>query len=393
MQYRTMKDGTKVSALGYGCMRFSKKAGSTDIEKTKAEILRAIEAGVNYFDTAYIYPGSEAALGQILEELGKRDEVYIATKLPHYLMKSVEKAESIFQEELKRLRTDHVDYYLMHMLTNVETWNDLLAMGMGDWIDEKLKSGAIRHIGFSYHGDTTGFKELIDAYDWDFAQVQYNYMDEYSQAGVEGVKYAASKNIPIIIMEGLRGGRLVNLLPTAAKEKIAAFPGGMTPAKLAFRWLYNQPEVTVVLSGMNSLEMVEENIETVEASEPGCMSEAELELVEEVKDEINKTIKVGCTGCGYCMPCPKGVDIPVAFRCWNEMYAESKGGARREYLQCTTFRKNASSASLCVECGKCEQHCPQHLEIRKLLKQASKELETPTYKVAKWGIKTLHLWG
>ena len=392
MQYRQMKDGTQVSALGYGCMRFSKKGTGIDIDKAEQEILAAYNAGVNYYDTAYIYPGSEAALGEILERNGIRDKVYIATKLPHYLCKNVDRAEQIFQEELKRLRTDHIDYYLMHMLDDVETWNKLVDGGFRDWIEEKIASGAIRHIGFSYHGNTAGFKALIDAYDWEFAQVQYNYMDEFSQAGREGVEYAHSKGIPIIIMEGLRGGRLVNLLPEKAKEMINAKPN-MNPARLAFKWLYDHKEITVVLSGMNSMEQVQENLETVENGAPGCMTEEDKALVEAVKAEIEKSIKVGCTGCGYCMPCPKGVDIPLTFRCYNEVYTENKRQARHEYAQATLFKKETTSASQCIECGKCEQHCPQHLEIRKELKNARKDLEGPIYAIEKKLIGGLHLWG
>lgn len=392
MQYRKMQDGSEVSVLGYGCMRFSRKGPATDVEKAEKEIMRAYEAGVNYYDTAYIYPGSEAVLGEILERNKIREKVYIATKLPHYMIKSVQGAEKIFQEELKRLRTDYIDYYLMHMLDDVESWNNLVKMGLLDWLKEKKASGAIRHLGFSYHGKTEGFKALLDAYDWEFCQVQYNYMDEHSQAGRAGVEYAYSKGIPVIIMEGLRGGRLVNLLPEAAKKRINSVEG-MNPARLAFKWLYDQPEVTCVLSGMNSMEMVEENLITAEAAVPGCMTESDKQLVADVKAEIEKSIKVGCTGCGYCMPCPKGVDIPLTFRCYNEIYTENKRQARHEYAQCTVFKKNVTSASLCVECGKCEKHCPQHLEIRKELKNAVKELEPVSYKLLRKGISLFKLWG
>ncbi|MCF0127774.1 MAG: aldo/keto reductase, partial [Pseudobutyrivibrio sp.] len=317
MQYRKFKDGTEISLLGFGCMRFTKKGNHMDVEKAIEEIKRAFDGGVNYYDTAYVYGSSEETVGKALKTLGIRDQVYIATKLPHYLIKSVAGAEKIFQEELHRLQTDYIDYYLMHMLTDTKTWDKLIEMGIKDWIEEKMKSGQIRHIGFSYHGKSDEFKKLIDAYDWDFAQIQYNYMDEFSQAGVEGLKYAASKNIPIVIMEGLRGGRLVELLPNKAKQMIKE--AETTPAELAFKWLYNQPEVTCVLSGMNSLEMVDQNLATADAGTVGCLSYEESALIEKVKDEINRTLKVGCTGCGYCMPCPQGVDIPGTFSCYNKM--------------------------------------------------------------------------
>ena len=389
MQYRKDKKGNGLSVLGYGCMRFTRKGTGIDLAKAEREILCAIGHGVNYFDTAYIYPGSEAALGEILSRNHCREKVFLATKLPHYMIKSMEGVEKTFQEELRRLRTDHIDYYLMHMLTDVDTWEKLKKMGMEEWIASKKKSGAIRNIGFSYHGHTAMFKRLVDAYDWEFCQIQYNYMDEHSQAGREGLQYANKKGLPVIIMEPLRGGRLVSLLPKEAKR---LFDGSCTPAGLAFRWLFDQPEVTCVLSGMNSIEMIEENVKTAEGALPGHFSKEDQDLVERVKEEVRKSVKVGCTGCGYCMPCPKGVDIPVTFRCYNEMYSETKGGARKEYLQCTAFRKNQSSASQCVGCGKCEAHCPQQIEIRKELKQAVRELETLPYKAARKGIALFRLW-
>ncbi len=392
MQYRKDRKGNDLSVLGYGCMRFTRKGGGIDLEKAERELVHAIRQGVNYLDTAYIYPGSEAAVGEILHKNHCRDQVYIATKLPHYMIKSMEGVEKTFQEELRRLKTDHVDYYLMHMLTDTDTWEKLKKMGIEGWIAEKMKSGAIRNIGFSYHGHTAAFKQLVDAYDWDFCQIQYNYMDEHSQAGREGLRYAAAKGLPVMIMEPLRGGRLVSLLPKSAKQLFEQDPQHRTAAEMAFRWLYNQPEVTCVLSGMNSLEMIDENIQTAGKAVVGHFSGEDEAFIEQVRNEIKKNVRVGCTGCGYCMPCPAGVDIPVTFRCYNEMYSETKSGARKEYLQCTAFRKNQSSASQCISCGKCEKHCPQQIEIRKELKQAVKELETLPYKAAKKGIALFKLW-
>ncbi len=392
MQYRKDRKGNDISVLGFGCMRFTRKGNNIDIDKAEKEVMLAMKEGVNYFDTAYVYPGSEAALGEILHRNHCRDKVYIATKLPHYLIKSMDGVEKMFQEELKRLKTDYIDYYLMHMLTDVATWEKLKRQGIAEWIEGKMKSGAIRNIGFSYHGNTAMFRQLVDIYDWDFCQIQYNYMDETSQAGREGLLYANKKGLPVIIMEPLRGGRLVNLLPQSAKKLFEEDPLERTPAELAFRWLFNQPEVTCVLSGMNSMEMVMENVKTADKAVVGHFSQEDEELVEQVKAEIKKTIKVGCTGCGYCMPCPMGVDIPVTFRCYNEIYSETKFGARKEYLQCTAFRQNQSSASLCKGCGKCEQHCPQHIEIRKELKNAVRELEPVPFKAARKIIKLLKLW-
>lgn len=392
MQYRKDRKGNDISVLGYGCMRFTKKGGSIDIDKAEKEVMAAIGAGVNYLDTAYVYPGNEVAVGEILHRNHCREEIYLATKLPHYLIKSIEGVEKMFQEELKRLKTDYIDYYLMHMLTDIPTWDRLKQMGMTEWIEKKLASGQIRNIGFSYHGNSDMFIQLVDAYDWDFCQIQYNYMDEHSQAGVEGLKYAHEKGLPVIIMEPLRGGRLVNLLPESAKELFRKDEKHRTPAELALKWLYNQPEVTCVLSGMNSMEMVEQNVKTAAESPVGCMTEDDFALVEQVKREIAKNVKVGCTGCGYCMPCPKGVDIPGTFRCYNAMYSERKSSGRREYLQCTAFRRDTSSASQCIGCGKCESHCPQHIEIRKELKNAARELENVPYKVVKSAIQIFKLW-
>lgn len=392
MQYRKDRKGNEISALGYGCMRFTKKGGNVDLEKAEREVLAAIEAGVNYLDTAYVYAGNEVAVGEILARTNTRDKVYLATKLPHYLIKSIDGVEKMFREELRRLQTDHIDYYLMHMLTDIPTWERLKKLGMEQWIKGKFVSGEIRNIGFSYHGNTEMFQKLVDAYDWDFCQIQYNYMDEHSQAGVEGLRYANKKGLPVIIMEPLRGGRLVNLLPESAKELFERDEEKRTPAELALKWLYDQPEVTCVLSGMNSLEMVEQNVKTACESPVGCLTESDRRLIEQVKEEIAKKVKVGCTGCGYCMPCPHGVDIPGTFRCYNAMYSEGKQGGRKEYLQCTAFRKDTSSASQCISCGKCEMHCPQQIPIRKELKQAAKELETVRYKAMKTAIQIFHLW-
>lgn len=393
MIYRKNKKGEAISLLGFGCMRWTKKGGKFDIEKAESEVLKAVEGGVNYFDTAYVYSGNEVALGEILQRNpGLREKINIATKLPHYMVKSAESMEKMFQEELARLHTDHVDYYLMHMLTDTDTWKKLCGMGVKEWIEEKKKSGQIRNIGFSYHGHTKMFCSLIDAYDWDFCQIQYNYMDEHSQAGRAGLNYAAQRGIPVIIMEPLRGGRLVSLLPESAKAVFKSAAPDRSPAEWAFRWLYNQPEVTCVLSGMNSLEMVEENVRIASEVTPHSLTPEEEQVFEQVKEAINEKIKVNCTGCAYCMPCPKGVDIPGAFRCYNEIYMESRKGARKEYLMATAFRRNKSAASQCVKCGKCEQHCPQAIQIRRELELAAKELETPAYKLVSKAISLFKLW-
>ena len=383
MNYRTDKYGNQLSILGFGCMRFPMKAGRIDMAETEREILTAVEGGVNYFDTAYIYPGSEAALGEILERNGLRDRVYIATKLPHYLIKSREGLDKLFAEELRRLRTDHVDFYLMHMLTDTDTWERLKAMGIEEWIAEKKASGAIRQLGFSYHGNSDMFCKLLDAWDWDFCQIQYNYMDEHSQAGRRGLNHANGKGIPVVIMEPLRGGKLVSRLPEEAKRIFESYPVRHTPAQWAFRWLWNQPEVTVVLSGMNSDEMVRDNLRTASTVQVGELGPEEEAMLRQVVAAINSKMKVGCTGCGYCMPCPKNVDIPGTFAAYNRRYQEGKFWGFMDYVICTLLRKNPTPASNCIGCGKCEKHCPQHLPIRQKLGEARKELDGPLYRTVR----------
>ena len=374
MQYRKDKYGESLSVLGYGCMRFSRKGAGIDIDKTEKEILEAYRAGVNYYDTAYIYPGSETALGEILARNGIRDKVNIATKLPQYMVRNLASIEKYFAEELSRLKTDRVDYYLMHHLTDISQWERLKGLGILDWIASKKASGAIRNIGFSYHGNTANFLKILEDYDWDFCQIQYNYLDETSQAGVAGLKAAAARGIPVIIMEPLRGGKLITLLPEGARKAIERSERGWTPAQWGLRWLYNQPEVTVVLSGMNSVGMVRENVATASDASVGDFSEEDFALIDEVKRQFREKEKVPCTGCGYCMPCPKGVNIPGNFLSYNTMYMESKKAGWFQFGQTVALTEEPAFASQCIQCGKCEKHCPQGILIREKLKEADKAL-------------------
>ena len=381
MQYRNDKYGAALSVLGFGCMRFARTGGAIDMAKAEKQILAAYEAGVNYYDTAYIYPGSEAALGEILQKNDLRRKVYIATKLPQYMIFRASALDRYFEEQCRRLRTDYIDYYLMHMLTDYDQWEKLKSLGIRDWIQSKKESGAIRNIGFSYHGNTDQFLKILNDYPWDFCQIQYNYVDETTQAGVEGLKAAAAKGIPVVIMEPLRGGKLVNSLPAGARKAIEADPHGWSPAEWGLRWLYNQPEVTVVLSGMNSDAMVAENVRTASEAKAGAFTQQDFALIEEIRSQIRKTEKVGCTGCRYCMPCPKGVDIPGAFRCYNTMYAESRRSGRWQYAQTVVMTQKPAFASQCIECGKCEKHCPQGLPIREKLKEADRALRPLPYRI------------
>ncbi|MBQ8983907.1 MAG: aldo/keto reductase, partial [Lachnospiraceae bacterium] len=310
-----------------------------------------------------------------------REKIKIATKLPQYMINNRAAIDRYFDEELTRLRTTYVDYYLMHHLTDIAQWERLKQIGIMDWIADKKKAGSIRNIGFSYHGNTDNFLKILNDYDWDFTQIQYNYLDEVTQAGVAGLKAAAEKGIPVIIMEPLRGGKLVNMLPDGARKAMQDSGRDWTPAEWGFRWLYNQPEVTVVLSGMNSVEMVEENCKIASDAEAGHFTEQDFAALEVVKQKIKDSEKVGCTGCRYCMPCPKGVDIPGIFRCYNAMYTESKREGRFEFAQTVGLTKEPAFASQCIECGKCEQHCPQNIPIREKLKEADKALRPLPFKV------------
>lgn len=382
MEYRVNpKNNDKLSLLGFGCLRFQKKQGNIIMEEANRQIMNAIEHGVNYFDTAYVYGGSEEALGQVLFQNQCREKVYIATKLPHYFIKKQEDMERYFREQCKRLKTDYIDYYLIHMLPDRGTFERLWKLGVFDWLEEKKAKGIIHNIGFSYHGNTSSFQELLDLYSWDFCQIQYNYVDEHSQAGRAGLKKANKMGIPVIIMEPLRGGRLVTGLPKEALKEMENVSKNRTPAEWGLRWLFDQEEVTVVLSGMNTNEMVEENIRIASKAGIHCITEEEREVYRKVKEILNEKVKVPCTGCGYCMPCPKGVDIPGAFRCYNVRYTDGLVKAEKEYIMCTTMRSKRSNASLCVSCGKCEKHCPQEIAIRKELKNVKRTLESPVYKV------------
>ena len=373
MNYRNDKYGEPISILGYGCMRFSRKGPSIDYDKAEREVLRAFELGVNYYDTAYLYPGSEEIVGKIFENNSIRDKVKIATKLPQYLIRSSKGIQKTFDEELKRLRTDYIDYYLMHMLTDLAEWEKLKSLGIEDWIRDRKADGSIRNIGFSYHGDSDMFIKLLDAYDWDFAQIQYNYMDEHSQAGRKGLDAAYDRGIPIVIMEPLRGGKLVKL-PKDAAKLLREDSHGFTAAELGLRWLWDQPAVTCVLSGMSSMEMVEENCRIASDVRVGDFSPEEFALVDNIRSIIKSREKVGCTGCRYCMPCPKGVDIPGNFHYYNTMFVDSKFEGLRGFFQNMCLRKDPGFASQCVACGRCEAHCPQNINIIEELKRADRAL-------------------
>jgi len=376
MQYRTNpKNGDRLSALGFGCMRFPK-----DYAESEALIARAIEAGVNYFDTAYVYAGNEITLGKILASGGYRDGIKLATKLPHYLVRRYEDFDRIFETQLKRLQTDRIDYYLIHMLASRSIWERLIALGVERWIAEKKARKEIVNIGFSYHGDRAEFPALLDCYDWDFCMIQYNYLDEYNQAGRSGLIYAAEKGLPVMVMEPLRGGRLAAGLPQAAADAVSRAYVHRSPAEWGLRWVWDFPEVTLALSGMNTMDMLEENLRVVANAMPDSLSETDLALIGELRAAINARVRVPCTGCQYCMPCPAGVDIPACFSCYNTRYVAGRMKGLSDYLVQTSLHKPAHNASRCVGCGLCESRCPQGIKIRDELKAVTKQLEPFYYK-------------
>lgn len=383
MLYRKFgKTNETVSVLGFGCMRLPVIDGvqtNIDDEKAIAMIRYAIDNGVNYVDTAYPYHGtgfdkggeSEPFVARALKD-GYRERVKIATKLPSWLIQSRADMDRLLDEQLKRLGTDVIDFYLVHGLNRV-FWQNLKNLGVGEFLDQAIKDGKIKHAGFSFHDDFDLFVEIVDAYDWSFCQIQYNYLDENYQAGKKGLEYAASKGLGITIMEPIRGGALADKLP---QEVLAAWdqaPIKRTPAQWALRWVMNHPKVSVVLSGMTTMEQVVDNINTASEGAANTLTTEELDLVDFAKKTIKEKMKVNCTGCRYCMPCPSGVDIPGHFALYNNAYLfDILPRAKGQYAM--MFPQDAK-ASNCVECGNCEEHCPQNIAIIQELKNVRAALE------------------
>ena len=365
MQYRTVpKNGDKLSALGFGAMRLPTKRMHIDEERAMRQIRGAIDKGVNYVDTAVPYHGgeSERFLGRILQD-GYREKVKLATKLPPPSVKTREDMDRILDIQLKKLKTDHIDYYLLHGLNDGQ-WKKLLDLGVLGFLDAAKAAGKIRNAGFSFHGDRRTFKEIIDAYDWVFCQIQYNFLDETNQAGTEGLRYAASKNIAVMVMEPLRGGMLAGNLPAEVRQIYERSPVKRSAAAWALRWVWNHPEVTVVLSGMNDEKHIDENIETCQTAFPDSLSEGELATIAEVAASYRSRIRVGCTGCAYCMPCPSGVNIPMCFSQYNDYHMGNSLMARGFYgMMLMGGMGTKADASLCIACGKCAKACPQHIAI------------------------------
>ncbi len=386
---RNQKNGDELSILGFGCMRFPMKGTGIDEPRSIALIRSAIDQGVNYFDTAYFYHGgkSESLLGEALTG-GYRSKVKIATKLPPFMVSKLEGAKKIFETQRTKLKTDYIDYYLLHMMSDKATLDRMVQIGVMEWLEKLKEEGSILNIGFSFHGGKADFEQLLTAYPWDFCQIQYNYLDENNQATKSGLELAGSMGIPVIIMEPLRGGKLVNNLPEQVVKTFRDYDEKRTPVDWALRWIWNHPQVTVVLSGMSDEQQLAENMHIASTARANSFSFEELEVFERVKKVMLEKTKVPCTGCAYCMPCPYGVNIPGCFSVYNDKYLLNIRNYRWKYLQVLgVTSKKPAYASLCTECGKCERHCPQNIPIRQELKVVKKEMEgilfNPFVKIAR----------
>lgn len=373
MEYRKMENiGIRTSLLGFGCMRFPTNAdGSINEEDTLAMIDRAYQAGVTYYDTAYPYHGgkSEVVTGKALDRY-PRDSYYLATKLPVWAIKTLEDVERIFQEQLTRLHKEYVDFYLLHAL-NKERWKTVKELGIFKVCEKLRKDGKIKYIGFSFHDDYEAFEEILTSYQWDFCQIQLNYMDKDTQATLKGVELAKKLGIPMVIMEPVKGGSLAKL-PSEGVDSLfkEARPEAST-ASWALRYVGSIDNVKVVLSGMSTMEQVEDNLSTFGKFEP--LSDAERGIIDKVADTLRQRVQNGCTGCRYCMPCPAGVDIPKCFSIWNTYHIyENENEAKWNW---TNGIDDSAKAINCIRCGKCEQVCPQHIGIREDLARLQMELD------------------
>jgi hypothetical protein len=375
MLYRKMnKVKSDLSILGFGCMRLPvTKDGNID-EKQATEMIRfAIDHGVNYVDTAYPYHNgeSEPFLGRALQG-GYREKVKLATKLPSWLIKSRADMDHYLDEQLKRLQTDHIDFYLVHGLMR-PFWENLRSLGVTDFLDDAIADRRIRYAGFSFHDELELFKEIVDSYDWSFCQIQYNFMDEKNQAGTEGLRYAADNGLGIVIMEPLRGGMLTKDIPSI-NDIWRKATVQRSLSEWALRWVWNHPEVTVVLSGMSSFEQVQQNVAYAESGLANSLSQEELNLFGEAEIEYKKRIKVPCTGCRYCMPCSSNVSIPECFEMYNQgcMFdAPEVANANYDIVLGGMLTGRSGFASQCQECGDCEEKCPQGIPIREHLKKVA----------------------
>ncbi|MFC1863347.1 aldo/keto reductase [Thermodesulfobacteriota bacterium] len=383
MQYRKLgKSGLDVSVLGFGCMRFPVIEEGNEhlsifekpvkVEEAEKMLLHAVDNGINYFDTAYPYHGgkSEEILGKTIKPF--RDKVLIATKLPMMMVQSASDIERFIDEQLKRLETDYVDFYLLHGL-NGQSWSLAKKYNALDFLERLLSDGRIRYAGFSFHDEVKMFKEIVDGFDWTLCQIQYNYFDENRQAGKEGLQYAAKKGMGIVIMEPLRGGKLAENMPPVVQEIWDSTKIKRTPAEWALRWVFNHPEVSVVLSGMSAMPQLVENLKIAKDARADSLTANELVLISKVREKFEEMLKVKCTGCGYCMPCPNGINIPMNFNSYNNSFLFDD--QQRSKMAYNMFMPEEQRAGSCEECGECEEKCPQNIEIMDELKNVHELLK------------------
>lgn len=380
MLYRTVKKtGDELSILGFGCMRLAQKRGRIDEKRATRQIRSAIDQGLNYVDTAMPYHmgSSEPFLGRALAD-GYRERVKLATKLPPGFVETREDMDRLLNAQLDMLNTDQIDYYLVHGIDG-ESWSKMNRLGVCEFLDKAKVDGRIRYAGFSFHGDIDAFKRIVDDYDWEICLIQYNYLDEQNQAGTEGLQYAAAKGLGVIVMEPLRGGNLAGKVPAPVQAIWDQAKVKRSPAEWALRWVWNRPEVTVVLSGMNREDHIEENLRIAGEAHPGSLSDEELDLVSRAAETYKGLMKVGCTGCRYCMPCPSGVDIPGCFELQNNLHLfGEKSVSKVLYLLRLGGLEDSgtpSYASLCENCGACEEACPQDLPVQELLREVAEDFE------------------
>jgi len=372
MEMRKMENlGIETSLLGFGCMRFPVTAeGKIDEPAAEAMLDKAIASGVNYIDTAYPYHGgdSEPFVGRVLKKYDRKS-FYLATKLPVWMIKTVEDAERIFEEQLSRLQTDYIDFYLLHAM-NKGQWDAMLAAGVVDYCAKLKEEGRIKYYGFSFHDDYEVFEEIINYRDWDFCQIQLNYMDVNEQAGMKGYQLATDKGIPLVIMEPIKGGSLAAYADDIT-AKFRELDEKASIASFALRWVGSLPGVKVILSGMSNMEQVEDNLNTFIGFEP--LSEKEAVTIEEIVTLLNSRVQNGCTGCRYCMPCPAGVNIPGNFKAWNNYHMYQNYNVVKWAWE--NEMGESQQAKNCIECGKCEAHCPQKLSIREDLKKVQADMD------------------
>jgi predicted aldo/keto reductase-like oxidoreductase len=387
MLYRNMAStGDELSILGFGCMRLPMKSGRVDEERATRQLRHAIDSGVNYIDTAVPYHmgTSEPFVGRALSS-GYRERVKLATKLPPWQTSTREDMDRILREQLEKLRTDHIDYYLVHAL-NGESWAKMRDLGVLEFLERARADGRIVNAGFSFHGSLPSFKQIVDAWEWQFCQIQYNYLDEKFQAGTEGLEYAASKGLGVIIMEGLRGGALGKPAPPEVQAIWEDAAVGRSPAEWALRWIWNRPEVHVVLSGMNEEKHIDENLRIADEALPSSLTERELELVDRAATAYRGLMKSDCTGCRYCLPCPSGVAIPDCLQAFNNKHAlrDRRAGLIYALFVGGALGGKPALASLCTECGTCLPKCPQSVPIPELLREVAREFEGPFFPARTW---------